>query len=68
MENYSVSVGANIISIHTIYKIKTNGDEKLQVMALIAPHDNEKCRREELRSHCNIFSPVVILMFSQLQL
>lgn len=60
---------ANIISSHTIYKIKINDDQTLKLKARIAPHGNEDSLKNELKSDCCMCAPVgirIILMVATL--
>lgn len=51
---------ANIISSHTIYKIKLNDDSSLKLKARIAPHGNEDCENDIMKSDCCMCSPIGI--------
>ena len=55
-----ISANANIISSHTIYKIKFDENDNLRLKGRIAPHGNEDSQREELRSDCTMCAPVGI--------
>lgn len=52
-----VPESANVISSHTIYKIKFNDDKSLKLKARIAPHGNEDSLKNDLRSECCMCSP-----------
>ena len=61
---------SNVISSHTIYKIKVNDDDTLKMKARIAPHGNEDSIKAELKSDCNMCSPSgirIILAFAALK-
>lgn len=53
----SLPRNANVISSHTIYKIKITDDDGLKLKARIAPHGNEDSIKEDLKSDCNMCSP-----------
>lgn len=52
-----VPAGANIISSHTIYKVKQYDDSSLKLKARIAPHGNEDDLKNELHKDCSTCSP-----------
>lgn len=52
--------GANIISSHSIYKIKLNDDSILNLKARIAPHGNEDTEKDAMRTDCCMCSPIGI--------
>lgn len=47
----------NIIASHTVYKVKTNGDQSLKLKARIAPSGNEDSYRDNVCSDCSICPP-----------
>lgn len=53
-----IPTNANIISSHTIYKIKVNDDQSLKLKARIAPHSNEDSLQFSLRSDCSMCPPL----------
>lgn len=55
-----VPTDANIISSHTVYKLKVQDDESLCLKARIAPHGNEDSLKSDLKSECSMCSPLGI--------
>lgn len=49
--------GSNVISSHTLYRIKHTGDRSLKQKARIAPHGNEDASKHTLSKHCATCPP-----------
>lgn len=49
----SVPHGANVISSHTINKVKKNDDGSLKLKARVAPHGNEDNLKDILNKDCS---------------
>lgn len=59
----SIPDDTNIISSHTVYKIKIEDDDSLRLKARIAPHGNEDKIKQSLKSDCAMCSPTGIRIF-----
>lgn len=60
----------NVISSHTIYKVKIIDDQTLKMKAKIKPHGNDDIIKAELRSDCNMCSPsglIIVLSVASLK-
>ena len=53
----NVPKGSNVISSHTLYKVKQNDDGSLKLKARIAPHGNEDNMRDILNKDCTTCPP-----------
>lgn len=53
----TLPIHANVISSHTIYKVKVNKDDNLKMKARIAPHGNQDSIKSKLKSDCNMCYP-----------
>lgn len=53
----NVAPNANIISRHVLYKVKWNDDLSEKLKARTAPHGNEDCAKQILRSDCSMCPP-----------
>lgn len=65
-----VPENANVISSHVLYKININDDKSLKLKARIAPHGNEDCMKDDLKSACSMCSSVglrILLLTASLQ-
>ena len=51
---------ANVISSHTVYKIKMEENNQLRLKARIAPHGNEDSMKDQLKTDCCMCSPIGI--------
>lgn len=56
MSILEVPDNATIISSHTVYRIKVEGDDAHSLKARIAPHGNENALNFELKSDCDMGS------------
>lgn len=61
---YEVPSNANVISSHTLYKIKIEEDNKLMLKARIASHGNEDSTKDVLKTDCCICIPIGIRIFT----
>lgn len=57
----AVPPGANFISSHTLYRIKTNDDGSYKLKSRISPHHNEDDLRSDLSSDCATCSPAGLI-------
>lgn len=65
----TIPTDANIISSHTLYKLKVNDDSSLKLKARIAPHGNEDSLKTVLRNDCCMCAPMgirIVLMLASL--
>ena len=58
--------GANIISSHTLYKVKKNDNRSLKLEARIAPHGNEEDLTNVLNKDCSTFPPTGLRILESL--
>lgn len=61
-----VPLNANIISSHTIYKVKVNDDGTLRLKARIEPHGNEDLFKDLMRNDCSMCAPTGVLLLLSL--
>lgn len=55
-----IPAGANVITSHVIYKVKTNDDGSLKMKELIAPHGNKDIDKDKLKTNSAACPPVGI--------
>lgn len=56
----SLPKNANVVSSHTVYRIKMEDDDSLLLKARIAPHGNEDSDTDNLKSDCCMYPPLGI--------
>ena len=57
VSNDKILPGSNVISSHTLYKVKQNDDGSLKLKARIAPHGNEDNLKNILSKDCATCPP-----------